>query len=972
MTSVSRHPWLSGPEPEPDVESRSPKNLPEDRTATFNAGLHGKRSGFSEPASSVVPATYWRVQGGGAEEAAETLPPPEFRAPAAGASEPGVQYTLHRVIASGGFGEIWEGTQESLGRVVAVKRLKQGLIETYRDDPEQLRRLEHAFRQEAFVAACLEHPNILPVHDLGVDEFGHLLLATKLVRGKPWSEILEEDAALPVSEFLDKHLEILESVVRAVAFAHSRGIVHRDLKPAQVMVGEFGEVLLMDWGIAMFVTDEPPQAPPGWDAIAVLAPTPSTASNPAGTPVYMAPEQTEETVTNIGTWTDIYLLGGILYELLTGCYPHSGRSQRQSFARASRGFVPSPWDAAPEREVPDELAAICATCLQSNPGNRLKTVDSLLLMLRNYRKGASRRREAEQLIEEAAARATHAEDYKSLSHCEELLARALALWPGHSDAQRLSDKLSVRHTSLAMRNRDLHLARSQAGRLTHDHPDRERLLGEIEHLEREQARVRQRLDEAYRRADRLVTFMLEDLHTSLRTVNRLDLMARVGTEALDYFESFADEKPTVELLYKRAVACRNIGDVFKSQGNTERAETAYRNFHQLCLWLEDEESESVEWKYLLAEALERASSVNYLKGELAECEELLGEATTRIEELLKLQPGNMEYRWLLGRIRHQTGISLWRRRELQTAFERHSEGLSILEELTSEFPDHKDIRGNLGWALSTLGNVYRDLGDLDSAIAATERAIQVRTELYEGDPDNKARLDDVGWSLSNMALLREYGGDFGGALEMFAQAEKWRRILFNGDPSNAVHRNTMAFILSSRGRILYGLERHDQAVQALREAVEMSRPLVETDASNLRELGGHALNAGYLALAEYAVGNRDAARELLEEARPFARKALDAIPENGVFQNAVCQVLVLEGLLAEENGDRTHARACWNEAVTLLGRQAWRENTGQGAGLHLELCLYLGLADEARQDEERLREKGWMLPRWARLLSELA
>ncbi len=965
MSSTPQHSWLETLDPAPEEEERAPGDLPESQTATYNSALHGEKPDWrtaSRPGTTPTPHKK-------ADETDATLPPPRFRSVRPETDAPVSQYALHHVIASGGFGEIWEATQESLGRLVAVKRLKQGLIDTHRDDPEYVRQLETAFRQEALVAACLEHPNILPVHDLGVDEFGHLLLATKLVRGKPWSEILDGDEGLSTAEFLDRHLAILVSVAQAVAFAHSRGIVHRDLKPSQVMVGEFGEVLLMDWGIAMFLRDDPQPAPAGWPSIPLLAPTPATASNPAGTAVYMAPEQTEATVGNIGPWTDIYLLGGILYELLTGTYPHAGGSHRQSFARAARGFVAAPWDVAPQREIPDELAAICMTCLDPAPARRIKSVETFMTMLQDYRTGASRRREAEGIIRDVGSRIARARDYDSLSYCEELMSRALTLWPGHSDARRLGEGLALRHAELALEKRDLNLARVHAGRLEPDHPRRAELMDEVDRLEEEEARVRQRLEEAYRRADRLVTFLLEDLHESLKEVNRLDVMARLGREAMEYFESFPDEEPTVEHLHKRALACRNIGDVFKQQGGADDAETAFRNFNGLCRRLAELEPEEAEWRHLLAESLERLGSIKYLQGRMKEGEELLDEALAETGRAMELRSGDIEDRWLLARIEHEKGISLWRRRELRTALELHARALGVLEELAAAHPDRTDIGADLGWTLSTLGNVHRDLGELDSAISITSRAMDVRRALHKADPEDKSRLDDVGWSASNMALLLEYSGDFEGALSMFAEAEGLRRRLFSEDPSNAAHRNTMAFILSSRGRILYGLERYDEAAKAAREAVGMTRPLVRKDSSNLRELGGHALSVAYAALCEFALGRFDAARVLLAEAEPLAKRAVDAVPENGVFQNALSQTLLLEGLLATMDGDSERARKAWNTAAQLLDKQTWRTDTGQGAGLHLELCLHLGRVDDARKDAERLREKRWMLPRWESLLA---
>ncbi|HPB32906.1 MAG TPA: protein kinase, partial [Candidatus Sumerlaeota bacterium] len=156
-------------------------------------------------------------------------------------------YLLHKIVGAGGQGEIWEASQTSLKRPVAIKRLRDEKRSSEKD-VQTRNMLMRIFHQEAIITANLEHPGIVPVHDLGIDDDGNLLLSMKLIRGELWSVIINRDSALPPADYYTKHLLILISVAQAVSFAHSRGVIHRDLKPSQVMIGEFGEVLVMDWG----------------------------------------------------------------------------------------------------------------------------------------------------------------------------------------------------------------------------------------------------------------------------------------------------------------------------------------------------------------------------------------------------------------------------------------------------------------------------------------------------------------------------------------------------------------------------------------------------------------------------------------------------------------------------------------------------------------------------------------------------
>ncbi|MEM9488267.1 MAG: serine/threonine-protein kinase, partial [Myxococcota bacterium] len=223
----------------------------------------------------------------------------------------GSQLILGDTIGTGGAGIVRQAEQVALGRTVAVKMLKPDKRGTT---------TAMDLLREAWVAGSLAHPNVVPVYDIGLDDSGAPLVVLKHIEGVAWSELIHDGAQVRerfgADDLLDWNLGILMQVLNAVRFAHSRGIVHRDLKPANVMIGEFGEVYLVDWGLAVSMRDDRSgRLPLARDATAL-----------AGTPCYMAPEMLGEGDNPITECTDIYLAGSILFEILVGRPPHVGNS----------------------------------------------------------------------------------------------------------------------------------------------------------------------------------------------------------------------------------------------------------------------------------------------------------------------------------------------------------------------------------------------------------------------------------------------------------------------------------------------------------------------------------------------------------------------------------------------------------------------------------------------------------------------
>ncbi len=404
------------------------------------------------------------------------------------------EFVLETRIARGGFGEVWRATQTALKRTVAIKRLRADRLTP---DPEstddRVALVEAAFHMEALITANLNHPNIAPIHDLGTDRQGRMLLAMKLVEGELWSEKIRIDLSrVNVRDFLATHVAILADVAQAVHFAHSRGIVHRDLKPSQVIVGHYGEVQLMDWGLAL-VCDEGlagRHLPKLMEDSRV--PTRATGMNPGGTPAYMAPEQTEDTCARIGPHTDVFLLGSILYLLLTGNAPYADKDMETSMSRAAKsGYTPlADVAAAGGRYIPPELSRLCALAMHPTVHERLSVAAEFHKALNDYLADSGRKWDSAQLTAQVR-RTLEREDARlnDLEIADSLLGNAEGLWRENPDIEPLRKIVASTYAAMStVQDATLASAILRATRLR-DHQLRTYL---ILHIERVYASMKRR------------------------------------------------------------------------------------------------------------------------------------------------------------------------------------------------------------------------------------------------------------------------------------------------------------------------------------------------------------------------------------------------------------------------------------------------------------------------------------------------
>lgn len=553
-------------------------------------------------------------------------------------------YELEERIGRGGMGLVYRAKQRSLGRLVAVKTL-DGAASSAKSDQ---------FRAEAQLTGLLDHPNIVPVHDLQeLDQ--RLYLSMKLVLGRPWSESLQDPETS-----LDEHIRILLAVCQAVRYAHSKGVIHCDLKPDNVMIGDYGEVLVMDWGVAVSLSSDEGS----------LLPRHIDVKQAQGTPVYMAPELAEGRGADIGVGTDVYLLGAILFEMITGKPPHSAATLIQVLLSAAQSK-----DLEFPEGVSDELREICSGAMRRDVTERYESVTEFQDALNRYLDHGQSR----VLTEKAEARGKDFDSwalkdrepdqslargpYSTLNQILASLEQALELWPENRRALTLKEQSHRRYLNCALSFGDIGLAEYHCEFLDQEIREVEGAKIEAERIEREkQRKAKLRLRQTFAGAlvigflgltlalyfineqrdlaeerGRIARESLRGL--ALKTRERLGVIpgepirearedlidfARVKLEALDRLDSGA-----VDAALRGEIQLQ-IAELKKSEGKDDEARLAYERATGY-LARNYEERGDIEALREYVRAILQSAQFSFDRGKVGESSELLAQAERRLK-----------------------------------------------------------------------------------------------------------------------------------------------------------------------------------------------------------------------------------------------------------------------------------------------------------------------------------------------------
>jgi tetratricopeptide (TPR) repeat protein len=758
---------------------------------------------------------------------------------------------LAEEIARGGMGVIYRATDTVLGREVAVKVLS----EKFGPDSGTARR----FADEARITAQLQHPGIPPVHDLGTLPDGRPFLAMKLIKGQTLDQLLKGRADVATER--GRFVAVFEQLCQALAYAHSHDVIHRDLKPANVMVGGFGEVQLMDWGLAKVLRQRPADTD---DPEATTAQTQvhghqdshdllTQAGSVLGTPAYMPPEQAIGAIDQIDARSDVFGLGGVLAAILTGRAPFQAETAESSRQLAARGKVEDCFARLDGCGADPELVALCKRCLSPEKTDRPAAAGAVATAVASLRAAADERARRAELDRVRVEGEKAAAEARSLER-----RRRRQLWLGASAAlilailAGLGAVLWVQHQA----NTDLEDKNQQ--------------------LAAQQKEVEDRFELAQKAIGTFHTGVSED--ALLKNPGLAELRKKLLQEAAGFYadlDKLLAGKTDPKSRRLLAAGYYQLADLTDKIGDKKDALAV----HQKALLLRRElaalSGADVEAQLELARSLEAVGKILQATGDKA------------------------------GAL-----ASFEKQRDLAGALENSS--------LTDA------VRVALAQGHHNIGMVLSETGPPAEALAACEKALAIRQKLADANPADAKFQRDLAWSHNNIGLVLSETGRPLEALKAHDTALAIRQKLADGAPSVPDYQGELAKTYNNIGAVLMDrLHKPGEALTAFKKACDIQQRLADASPAVNQYQSDLARFHGNIGIVLTSAGGAAEALQEYEKAREIQQKLADASPAVIQFQTDLARTYNNMGtLLMNRLGKPAEALAAQKKALAIKQKLA--------------------------------------------------
>jgi serine/threonine protein kinase len=848
----------------------------------------------------------------------------------------GTRFRIVRPHARGGLGEIFVAHDHELHREVALKEIQ----DRHADHADSRAR----FLLEAEITGGLEHPGIVPVYGLGQYADGRPFYAMRFIRGDSLKEAIERfhraetsprdgsQRTLALRDLIGRFID----VCNAIAYAHSRGILHRDLKPGNIMLGKYGETLVVDWGLAKpmerpgagHALDESPLQPPSRSKSGE-----TVAGAAVGTPGFMSPEQAAGRLELLGPASDVYSLGATLYCLLTGRPPFAGEHVGDVLRDVQLGKFLMPRQIKPD--VPLALQAICLKAMALQPADRYGSTRALAEDLEHWLADEPVTAYREPPLMRLGRWARR---HKPAVAC--ILAVIVCLVPTlltatlliEREKNRAEDNFRTAQKQRERAERNFRLAQQAVDRF-YTEVSESRLLNErgLQPLRRsllETARdfyrqfVEERGDDPHVQGDLgkalfRLAYLTDDIESKVKAI-------ALYQEALATLEPLCSSYPEERSFQSyRAASYLHLASLYRYTGRPDLADTALQKALELYEPLARADGpDALADQRALATAYQERGYRLYDTGHRAQAIEFLQRALAVRQRCAEAHPAAAEVQSDLAMSHNRFGRLYQEQGDPRQALAAHRQACAIRERLVHDQPTVSQYASDLAWSYHHMGRVLVEIGQVSDALQNFDLARRLRERLVDDNPAVMEFRCDLAFSYHDSGLLQESIGNRAEGLALLERACKIRQRLVDDQPIVTDYQSDLAWSHYHIGCWQRRAGLNAEAATSLEKAREILEPLLAR--ANNPSLIRAKLAACHAELGRIreAAGEPEAAVQSLEHALDIQEALVAADPAVADWKCQLAGMDAVRGRLQHDLG---------------LDGQSWTSKARQ---------LFQGLADE--------------------------
>jgi eukaryotic-like serine/threonine-protein kinase len=848
------------------------------------------------------------------------------------------RFRLLRPHAQGGIGQVWVARDSELQRDVAVKEIQP----RYAGREDQRAR----FVLEAEITGSLEHPGIVPVYSLGRNAEGRPYYAMRFIRGESLLVALRrfhknfsdetagaaatdavagakaveteneekqdpstKDAETKDAETKDANkkasvrskwgIEFRQLIGRfldvcdAIDYAHSRGVLHRDLKPANIMLGPYGETLVVDWGLAKKIgTAEPARPkeegdfdPPAADAAAAVEaggtlPEGTQQGTTIGTPAYMSPEQAQGLIDQLGPASDVYSLGASLYELITGKAPFHEKKLSAVIAKVIAGDFPPP--RALDRTIPAPLEAICLKAMAKKPEDRYGSVRALAQDLEHWLADEPTGAYAESQFEKMTRWFRRHRAWTFAGAAALVLVSTVAV-------------VAAFVTEGARRGESTARVEAEANFGLAQDAVEEYLTNVSEN-----------------------TLLKEQESVDIRSL-RHDLLK----SALTYYERFAAQrKDDPRLREQLAKAYFRVGQITREIGSPTQAMSAFRS--ALAIWrpLVEANPKVHELAANLAECYLAMGKLESSEGNFPAALEVLSRSRTTVEQLVREKAEEPRYQSTLADCYSQIGIALAKLGKANESLEIHEKARAIQQGLIKQYPENLAYKMGLTENLNAIGYAHYKRPDNDAALKTFHEVRDICQALMQEMSYGRKPswlLNLLALTLSNIGNIHKQSGEIEKALPFFDESIKYRSELADQHPSVTKYRAKLAVSYKEIAELEHDAHQDDKAIGSIKKAIAVYTDLVHSQPETVGFQNDLAWCWDDLGLRLDEARNNAEAKQAFDQAVTLERLAIKKSKSADDYRLTLCYYLDNLGEQSVDMGRPAEGLPHYEEALRIRG-----------------------------------------------------